>query len=463
MAQPVPVASTLPSARLSPWQKAVYGFGDLLIAIRMSSFQFYLLPFYTDVVLLAPWLAGIGKMVGMVWDGINDPVTGVLSDRARTRLGRRRPFLLAAALPLGLAFGALWSPPGGLRPELAFVYLVLAFLVLDTAFSCYTTPYLALGAELSADYHERTQLAAARAFFHLIGLFLGVAVPGAVLVRFAASPATGFRLMGFGMGAGMACVALVTGTLLREPPLVEHGRPRLSWRTFAEGLASSLRNPPFRVLVTAFAFVLLGGGLHQMLVPYAFKYWLVRPELVARAPLVYMVASVVSLPLWTRLARRLGKDRALRLCMLWAAAALGTTPLVLGPQVSELRMLIFVALGGLGMGGWIVIPAAITADVVDYDELHTARRREGAYFGIWTLVMKWGNAIASGVLGIALQLLGFLPNQVQSAATILGIELLYGPVPAVMMVVAFLVFRRFPLTRERHHAVQAALADRRTA
>ena len=95
-------------------QKVVYGAGDLIIAIRQTAFQFYLLPFYTDVMVLAPWLAGLGKMLGLVWDGVNDPITGFLSDRTRSRFGRRRPFLLAAALLLGLAFGFLWSPPSSL-------------------------------------------------------------------------------------------------------------------------------------------------------------------------------------------------------------------------------------------------------------------------------------------------------------------------------------------------------------
>jgi glycoside/pentoside/hexuronide:cation symporter, GPH family len=463
MVRPLPrITAPATRARLSTGAKAIYGFGDLLIAIRMSSFQFYLLPFYTDVVMLAPWLAGLGKMVGMIWDGINDPVTGYLSDRARTRIGRRRPFLLGAALPLGLAFAALWSPPSGLGTGPGFAYLVVVFLVLDTAFSCYTTPYLALGAELSPDYHERTQLAASRAFFHLIGLFLGVAIPAAVLARMGGG-AGAFRVMGIGMGAGMVAVALVTGTLLREPPLVERAAVGLSLRSFAEGFASTFRNPSFRVLIATFAFVLLGGGLYQMLVPYAFKYWLSRPELVGRAPLAFVFASVLSLPLWTRLARRLGKDRAMRVCMLWAVIALGTTPLVLDPAMGQLRMLLFVGFAGLGNGGWIVLPAAITADVIDWDELHTARRREGAYFGIWTLVMKWGNAVASGIVGIALQLLGFVPNQAQTEATITGIKILYGPVPAALMLAAFLVFLRFPLTRERHEEVQAALAARRAS
>jgi len=125
------------------------------------------------------------------------------------------------------------------------------------------------------------------------------------------------------------------------------------------------------------------------------------------------------------------------------------------------RFVGFLVLAGLGNGGWMVLLAAITADVIDYDELHTHTRREGAYFGVWTLAYKWAAAVASGIAGVSLQLLGYVPNQPQSPTTIAGIKLLYGPVPAVLMVLALVIFWRFPLTRERHAEIRAALDARR--
>ncbi len=449
--------------RLTVGEKLVYGFGDIIIALRMSSFQFYLLPFYTDVVLLAPWLAGIGKMIGLLWDGINDPLVGHLSDRTRSRLGRRRPYLLATAVPLGIAFAAVWSPPAGLGAAAAFAWLVGSFFVLDTVFTLYATPYMALGAELSTDYHERTQLAAARALFHLLGLMAGVTLPAAILARFPGAHAEGYRVVGVTLGLAMIVVALVTGSLLRERRSAPESAGEGGFRDFVDTLAGTLRNPSFRVLITTFGFILLGGGLYQTLVPYAITYWLGRPAAVGGILAVYMGASVCSLPIWTRLARRLGKDRALRLCMVWAAIALGSTPLVLGPGVGNGRLWGFLALAGLGNGGWMVLPVAITADVIDHDELLTARRREGAYFGVWTLVMKVAAALASGAAGVALQVLGYVPNQPQSAATILGIKWLYGPIPAVLILLGLVVFSRFPLTREKHREIQQALALRRAA
>jgi sugar (glycoside-pentoside-hexuronide) transporter len=462
MARALAAVADSPRRPLPAWQKAAYGFGEIIVGMRMTAFQFYLLPFYTDVVVLPPWLAGLGKMLGLVWDGVNDPVTGHLSDRTLTRLGRRRPFLLAAALPMGITFALLWTPPAPLGPLAGFLYLVLAYVVLDTFFTLYATPYLALGAELSRDYHERTQLSAARAFFHVVGLFVGGVVPGAVLRAHAAAPAAGYAAMGIGMGAFMTVVALAVGALVREAPPAEVPGARLSYRSFARGLASTLDNAPFRIMTATFALILLGGGLHQTLVPYAFQYWLGRGAAVNAVIAAYLAASVCSLPLWTRLAGILGKDRALRLCMAWATVALAALPFVLSPDMSGARLYGFLVLAGLGNGGWVVLPVAIAADIVDHDELATSERREGAYFGIWTLVMKLAAGLAAGVVGVALQLLGYVPNQPQTPATILGIRLLYGPVPAVFILAALVVFRRFPLTRERHREVQAALALRAT-
>jgi GPH family glycoside/pentoside/hexuronide:cation symporter len=454
---------TGPGRPLPAWRKLAYGFGDVIIGMRMTVFQFYLLPFYTDVVVLAPWLAGLGKMLGLVWDGVNDPVTGYLSDRTETRIGRRRPFLLLSAFPMGLTFGLLWAPPAHLGALAGFLYLFLAYVVLDTFFTVYATPYLALGAELSHDYHERTQLSAARAFFHVVGLFIGGVVPGAILRRWGSVPATGYAVMGFGMGASMTVVALVTGALTREIPPARGSRAPLSWSAFWRGMTSTLENRPFRIMIGTFALILLGGGLHQTLVPYAFRYWLLMPERTNAVIGVYLAASVLSLPLWTRLAGRLGKDRALKLCMLWATVALALLPVAFAPGMGTPRLGTFLVLAGLGNGGWAVLPVAITADIVDHDELGTAERREGAYFGLWTLVMKLAAAVASGLVGGALQVLGYVPNATQSATTVLGIQLLYGPVPAAFILTAFLVFRRFPLTRERHQEVQAALAARRAS
>ena len=142
--------------------------------------------------------------------------------------------------------------------------------------------------------------------------------------------------------------------------------------------------------------------------------------------------------------------------------ALASLPLAFSPDMSNFRLGLFLILAVFGNGGWGVLPAAITADIVDYDELDTAERRAGAYFGVWTLIMKLAAALAAGIVGLSLQLLGYVPNADQAPNTILGIRLLYGPIPGAFLLVALAVFWRFPLTRDRHREVQAVLARRRT-
>lgn len=448
------------AARLGAGEKLAYGLGDTAIAARLTAVQLHLLPFYTDVVFLPAWLAGVGRMLGLVWDGVNDPVAGWLSDRTRTRLGRRRPFILAAAVPMGLAFCLLWTPPAGLGTAGIFLWFVLAYVLLDTFVTLYTTPYLALGAELTDDYHERTQVSAMRSAFHVVGLLAGALIPGVVLEAYGADRTRGHLVMGLAIGGAMAGVGLVTGLLVRERATHAAPLPRDA-HGLVRGIARTLRNRPFRVLLVTFALLQIGGGCYQTVLPYAFRYWLHMPDRVGTVLAVYLLSSVASLPLWTRLAWRLGKDRALRLCIVWGATSLAVAPFVLSPDLSAPALYGFLVLAGLGAGGWNVLPVAITADVVDADELETAERREGAYFGLWTLTLKLATALASAVVGVGLAVIGYVPNVEQTAGALLGLKLLYGPIPAVLLLGGLLAFAGFPLTRERHAAVQAALAARR--
>src|SRR6266851_5732837 len=167
-------SATTSSARLSFGAKFSYGIGEIIVAIRQSSVLNFLLFFYTNVVMLSPSLAGLALAVGRIWDGVNDPVVGYLSDSTTSRFGRRRPYLLASTLPLGLSFFLLWSPPQGMGSMGNFLFLAAAYILMDAFFTLYATPYLALGAELSHDYHERTQIVTTRAVFHGLGALLTV-------------------------------------------------------------------------------------------------------------------------------------------------------------------------------------------------------------------------------------------------------------------------------------------------
>ena len=475
---PAPSAEVVTTSppRLSLATKVSYGIGDIPVAIRMASLNNFLLFFYTNVVTLSPSLAGLALAVGRIWDGVNDPLVGYLSDSTTSRLGRRRPYLLAGILPFGLSFYLLWSPPQGLGTWGNFTFLALAYILMDSCFTFYATPYLALGAELSRDYHERTQVATSRALFHSLGAVLALICLSKIV---GSSPATlqegtavlsstlppevlraRFATTGALLGGVVVLSGLVAFYGSREVPPPSNGG-RVSFAAFCRILLDTLKNRPFRIELISFALLVLGWALHQPLTVYVYRDWLTMERQLPTIMFLFFLATMVSLGLWARLARRVGKNRAFQLCILWSVVVLSVFPLM-RVDMPRQWFYLFIIFIGLGAGGY-ALPPAIVADIIDYDELLSGQRREGAFFGLWTLVMKLMGALAIALVGFGLDLIGYLPNQTQSAATLSGLKILYGPVPAVFLFLSFLVFLRFPLTRESHAEIQQQLQERRTS
>ena len=465
---------TLPSARLPLGTKVSYGIGEVVIAIHRSSVLNFLLFFYTNVVMLNPSLAGVALAVGRIWDGVNDPIVGYLSDSTASRFGRRRPYLLASALPLGLSFFLLWSPPQGMGDLGNFLFLAIAYMLMDACFTLYATPYFALGAELSRDYHERTQVVTTRAVFHSLGAVLTVLClskvvggsPDTLQEGAAALPATlppevvraGFTKVGAFLGGLMVLCGLIAFYGSREVPPTANGE-QLSCRAFFRNLTGTLRNQPFRIIIVTFAVMTLGAAIHQPLTLYVFRDWLKMQQQLPTIMSFSLVSTILSLGIWTRFARRVGKNRAFQVCIGWSIVVLSVFPLLRADMQQQLFYL-FIVFAGFGAGGY-VLPVSIAADVIDYDELLSGQRREGAFFGLWTLTIKLVAALAIALVGVALDLIGYVANQTQSAFTLWGLKMLYGPVPAFFFFLSWLAFRRFPLTRESHAEIQRQLQERR--
>jgi hypothetical protein len=169
-------ADDMPAREVLWRTKLLYGVGDIAINIKNTSLNQFLLFFYVDVVRVAPELIGVALFVGKVWDAFSDPIVGYLSDTTRSRWGRRRPYVLFAALPMAVCYYLLFVPPAG-SGWMTVVYLVSMFMLLDTFFTCFGTPYMAWGAELARDYHERTVVVQVRGLFGIVGGVLGATLP----------------------------------------------------------------------------------------------------------------------------------------------------------------------------------------------------------------------------------------------------------------------------------------------
>ncbi len=413
----------------------------------------YLLKFSTDVLGLAP--AAVGALFGAarLWDAVADPLAGWCSDRTRSRLGRRRPWLLAAALPAGLAFVALWSPPSSEAGAAAFVWTCLAVLGFYTALTAFHIPHVALGAELTSDYHERTRVFALRGAFELFGM--GLAIGALYALENAGDARAVARIVGLGIGGFTAACGLVAGARVRERASAGTRTAGPPWRA----LADVWRNPHARRLLGVFFLSELGLALLSTALPYVSEHVLGTPGATAYYMLCYLVPVLLCIPVWLAVARRLGKARAWWLSNALCAAGF-LAIFTLGRGDGVLIALLAMAIGAASSASR-VIPMSIQADVIDWDELHTRERKEGTYFAAWNLVGKAAGGLAVTLVGFALAATGFVRGETPAHEAILGMRIVVSVLPAAAFAASTLLLSGFALGESEHGAIRAEL-DART-
>lgn len=440
--------------QLSPRQLINYGLPAFGLSIMLLAQTVYLPIFYTDTLLLGPLLLGIAFLVGKLWDAVTDPLVGYISDRTRSRWGRRRPYFLLSALPLAITFFFIWSPRASLSPTGLFLHLLILYLMFYTFWTIFSVPYISLGAEMSMDYHERTRLFGARQIIGFAGAIIGALLFD--FIRFTDDIREGYSLIAGAVGLLTMLLILVMFKGVRENPEFQTREPI----RFFEGLKTTFRNRAFLILLIVFLLLLAGGIFLFPLTPYIAKYVVGNPRLVRYVVLCYIGGGAASIYLWVVLARRIGKNKTLTISMLVAAAAFFLA--FTYHQGTWLRWLILAAISGTGFGCAMTIAPSIAADVIDSDELETGRRREGTFFGAWTFVEKFALGLAASIGMIGLHIFGYEPNVEQTAQVILGMKLLYCILPGVCHVAAALIFQKFPITPEVHARIRAEL-DRRNA
>jgi len=435
--------------------KLIFGIGEAAIGIKNASLGQFLLFFYVDVVQLAPALVGAAIAASRFWDALTDPVMGYISDTTHTRWGRRRPYVLAAAVPLGVAYFLLFIPPRGAAAAGTFTYLLFAYMFLFTVFTIYATPYFAWGAELTRDYHERTEVVQIRGLFGIFGGIVGAATPIWIVGRFA-DQRTGFAVMSALLGALIALTALGSGLVAERPPAVAVAVSSL--RHFIAGLRQTAGNRAFALVFGVFCLMTVAGTLAQSVHLIAIKYWLGMYDFFPVMAVAFAFAAAVSFPLWLWLSRAVGKRRALLVALRISCV----TPygwLLMRPG-DPWGMALFFLIAGLTTGA-VTLAVSSAVDLIDHDELQTGERREGAYFGLWSFGLKSMNALGALIGGVLLGWIGYHPDVAQRPETIFWLQIIIAPLPATVNLVAFLIFRRFPFEPADVERIQAELSARR--
>lgn len=460
------------------WLKLLYGSGDLGIAgIGMMRSIFYAI-YLTDVVGIEPRLASLGALIGIVWDAINDPIIGVLSDRVKSKLGRRRPFLLWFAFPFGLSFVMLWSAPNWESQIGLLVYVTLAFMLSDTLTTLVAVPYLSLTPELTQDYDERTSLSSFRSFFQLLAamavvIFAPMIVDSVILNG--GTQQQGFIMAGALFGAIGSLPLFLIGVFVRE----KFASREVESLPFRESMKMAWANIPFRYAAGIYMFNWSAVDMVAIAFPFFLLYWVSQGDLLANINFfginlaiesaffgILMLVCILFIPFWLWLAKRLNKIKAYIIGMVcWIIVEI----LIFTIQPGEINYLLWLAaFAGIGVSAAYILPDSILPDVIEWDELRTHHRQEGVYYGIRTLIRKLTGA---GVIFVTLQILGWSgyvapPHGAiqftQPDSALFMIRLMVSLIGAVIVSGTILLAWSYPLTREKYDRIKKLLAIRRS-
>jgi len=447
------------SDHLARRAKLFYGTGDFGFALTDTVIGVLFAIFLTDVVGLAPTLAAVAIFVGRTWDYINDPIVGYISDRTRSKWGRRRPFLLFGFLPFALGFAMMWwIPPIHSRGWLA-AYYGLAFFIYDTFATIVYMPYYALTPELTQDYDERTNLTSYRMVFSLIGQLMAFTLPLAIIGSMHPESAGKVTLVGLGLGlaAALPLVLVFLGTKERKEYL-EQEQP-----TIKESIKAVIGNRPFFFAVGVFLFTNTAFSIIQTILLYFLKY---RMNLEGQSDLILgttFIAALASLPFWVWASKHWDKRIAYVIGMVFFSVVMITMTMA-GPGWSSTVIYFLAGLAGIGVGAMDVLPWAIIPDAIEYDEAKTGKRHEGTFYSMVTLIGKIDGSIAVPAMLLVMGWSGFVPNAaVQTPSAIMAIRMMTGPVPSVFLCLGILFALFYPITRIRHAELRREIAAHKSA
>ncbi len=438
--------------------KLAYGMPNFAGAAMVIPIAIHMNLFYSDTILVPLGLIAIAIAAARALDAITDPLMGWISDHTNTRWGRRIPWMLIGAPLCAIAFVALFNPPESLMGASAAPWFATTFMLYFLFHTVYVIPHYGLGPELTPDYKERSSLFAWMEGFTLLGTMCAAALPGLVLI-----PMLGERkaYLAFAVIFGSLLTVLYFWQCYRikeRPDYYQQAKNPL-----IPGVRRVMRNRPFRILLASYVVGSIAGAIPGLLTPYFVKYVL-KPEgyplfglqldsnqVIGIYLLVYFFTAFVTLPIWLRFVRRFGKksvsivSRAMGVCGSLMLFTMGE-----GDVIPSLLVLVW---SGTAFGPAIFLGPSIQADVIDYDELYTGRRREAQYGAMWAIMTKFTVIPSAAIPLAALAALGYVPNVDQSDTVRFAISAIYGLVPATFGVLSLLVFLVFPIKEKEHRAI----------
>ncbi|WP_374653883.1 MFS transporter [Phenylobacterium sp.] len=448
--------------RLPAWRLAVFAALAIPLAGAGLPLAVYLPPYYAQDLGLGLGLVGLIFMLSRVWDAITDPLVGVLSDRTRSRFGRRKPWIAAGAPLFVIATAAIFAPHlFGMKP--GAIWLSVWLVIFYIGWTMIQIPVSAWAGQLAAQYHERSRVQTYFQVATAAGLLLVLILPAALdqLGASAGRPADAeMKVAVMGGFILVTFVPAILGALLlvHEPPAPP---PHPQQTGFRRDLALAARDPLLLKVLTSDFAVTLGQLIRSSLFVFFVSAYVGRPDLAAGLFLLQFVFGVFAGPIWLRIGYRLGKHRAAVVGEL-AQVAINLGLLAVTPGALPLLFALTVA-QGLAQGSGNLMLRAMVADVADKQRLETGVDRTGLLFSIFSLTGKAATAVAVGVALPLVGLLGFKPGAINTPESLLALKLVFALGPAVAHLASAWLISGFSLDETRHADIRSQLEQRDAA
>lgn len=445
-----------PQERIPVGVKIAYGSSDFAAALLFVAYTVYFLIFLTDVAGINPAVAGIVLFLSNIWSGVIDPAMGIISDRTRSRYGRRRPYIVGVAVPFCLLFWLLFTTPSW-QGNVLTAYFVVINTLLFLALSVFLVPYTAMAPEMTRDYDERTSLVGYRVAWAQVGAIVGSAAPLLIVQQFPdtrTGAQTGWSVTGAIFGGLCLIPILLTWRFTRGWERYAEDTESLNFREVLRAISG---NRTFRYFAAMYLFSLAFlFGFDAAFVFFCQYHMKASKEEISLFFLILFISAIFWVPIITYMSNKIGKRGAFMLFMgvtgIFNAIAVG----LIQPRQIILLYGIAAVLGST-MAAGTQLNLAMIPDVVEVDEFKTGKRREGLYYGTTTLIMKLGSALSILMVSQYLNWIGYEAGVAQSPDVILGMRIMQGPLWGVLIMIGVVIAYFMPMTRERHKALLEAI------
>lgn len=447
------------------WSKLGFGLADILGGGSFALISLLFLNFLVTVEGISPAIAGMVVLAGKFWDAFIDPLLGMISDRTRSRFGRRRVYLLIGILPVILTFSLLWYSFSIEGMVAKAIYYAVMYSLFTISYSIVQVPYNALLPDMVDSYEARASYSSMRILISNISATISVTVPGIILGPEAQRTNASYLIMGviFGLFYGLPLLCGFFATW--ENPVNEEEHASLSLKQLLYQMREALKNRAYRQYLGIFCC----GQMATDLVTATAAFWLSdilkQGGLLSLFSGISMVVGVLMLPLNNWLAKKYGKqypaifEMPIRIIGLGIAFFLGAN----SPMVLVIVICVF---NGIGSGAASFVPWSLLPDLPDSDEMVTGRRSAGVFAGMSTFIRTATSGIAVALVGIILQLFGYVESTAgetvtQTATALLGVRVMNSLVPILLTVIVLVLALRYTLTKKNHANLRKAMEHKR--